>query len=82
VVRRPVVIGRECLVENCFIGPFTAVGDCSKLYNVGIEHSVILEGCEIRDIQHIEDSLLGKNARACRGSDARSALRMFLGDGA
>jgi len=82
VVRGPVVIGRECLVENCFIGPFTAIGDYSRLYNVGIEHSVILEGCEIRGIQRIEDSLLGKNARAFRGSDARSALRMFLGDDA
>jgi glucose-1-phosphate thymidylyltransferase len=82
VVRGPVVIGKGCLVENCFIGPFTAVGDGSRLCNVGIEHSVILEGCEIKDIQRIEDSLLGKNARACRSGDNRKALRMFLGDDA
>jgi len=64
----------------CFIVPFTAVGDGTRLFNVGIEHSVILEGCEIRDILRIEDSLLGKNARACRTPGGRKALRLFLGD--
>jgi len=82
VIRGPVVIGKECLVENCFIGPFTAIGEGSKLYNVGIEHAVVLEGCEIRDVQRIEDSLLGKNARVCRAENSRRALRLFLGDDA
>jgi len=81
-VRGPVVIGENVAVENCFIGPFTAVGNGSKLHNVGIEHSVILEGCEIRDIQRIEDSLLGKGAMVCRSTDNRRALKMFLGDDA
>ena len=82
VVRGPVVIGKNVTIENCFIGPFTAVGNGSRLYNVGIEHSVLLEGCELRDIQRIEDSLLGKCAKVCRGGDNRRALRMFLGDDA
>jgi len=82
VVRGPVVIGKYCVVENCFVGPFTAVGDESRLSNVGIEHSVILEGCELKDIQRIEDSLLGRGARVCRAGDNRRALRMFLGDDA
>ncbi|WP_338827376.1 hypothetical protein [Neomoorella thermoacetica] len=55
VVRGPAVIGRDCVVENCFIGPFTAVGDSCRLYNVSLEHSVILEGCEIKDVQRIEE---------------------------
>ena len=73
---------KNCTVENCFIGPFTVIGDESRLANVGIEHSVILEGCELRDIQRVEDSLLGRGARVCRAGDNRRALRMFLGDDA
>ncbi len=82
VVRGPAVIGRDCVIENCFVGPFTAIGDNCRLYNVGLEHSVILEGCEIKDIQRIEDSLLGKSAKVCHAGDNRRALRMFLGDDA
>ncbi|WXJ94747.1 hypothetical protein MCACP_12220 [Neomoorella carbonis] len=41
---------------------------------------MILEGCEIKDVRRIEDSLLGKGARVCYGGNNRRALRsMFLG---
>lgn len=81
-IRGPVVIGKNVTVKDCFIGPFTAIGDDSKLYNVGVEHSVILEGCLLKDIHRVEDSLLGKSAKVYRGEDNRRALRMFLGDDA
>ena len=38
VVRGPSVIGRYCVVENCFIGPFTAVGDNCRLYRARPEN--------------------------------------------
>lgn len=38
VVRGPSVIGRYCVVENCFIGPFTAVGSNCRLYRARPEN--------------------------------------------
>lgn len=82
VIRGPAVIGKGCVVENCFVGPFTAIGDYCRLYDVGLEHSVLLEDCVLKGIRRIEDSLLGKGARVYHAGDNRRALRMFLGDDA
>lgn len=79
-IRGPAVIGKGATVIDSFVGPFTAVGDGSRLERVAVEHSVILEGCELRDIPRLEDSLLGRNVKVGRGSGRSHALRMFVGD--
>lgn len=81
-VRGPVVIGRGVEVVDAFIGPFTAVGDGCRLERVAVEHSVLLEGCLLRDVPRLEDSLLGRNARVVKGDGRSGAVRLFLGDDA
>ncbi|MBE3585678.1 MAG: glucose-1-phosphate thymidylyltransferase [Thermoanaerobacter sp.] len=79
-VRGPVVIGKNAVIENSFIGPFTAVGDGAHLCDVAVEHSVILEGCEIRDVERLEDSLIGRNVKVLRAPESRRRLQLFMGD--
>jgi glucose-1-phosphate thymidylyltransferase len=46
-----------------------------------IEHSIVLEGAEIRDLgNRVEDSLIGKNVRIYRVPLKPSAYRFMLGD--
>ena len=79
-VRGPVVVGRNVLIEDSFVGPFTAVGDGTYLKDVAVEHSVILEGCEIVGVERIEDSLVGRNVKVVRCPQSRRRLQLFLGD--
>ncbi|OPX91406.1 MAG: Glucose-1-phosphate thymidylyltransferase [Pelotomaculum sp. PtaB.Bin104] len=82
VIRGPVVIGENCRIIRSFIGPFTAVGNGSILEDVNIEHSVILDRCELRQVPRLEDSLIGTGAKVGKKNSEHKALHLFLGDDA
>ncbi len=78
-VRGPAVIGGGCVIQNSFIGPYTSIGDNVKVLNSSIEYSIVLEGACIEDVERLEESLVGKNARVVKNR-ARKALRLHVGD--
>ena len=78
-IRGPAVIGENCLIQDSFIGPFTSIGAQSRVENSVIEHSVILSGAIVSQVDRLEDSLLGRNARVARHNRHRS-LQLLLGD--
>jgi glucose-1-phosphate thymidylyltransferase len=78
-VRGPAVIGEGCLIQDSFIGPFTSIGDHSRVENSVVEHSVLLAGVTLSQVDRLEDSLLGRNARVAKHNRHRS-LQLLLGD--
>lgn len=78
-IRGPAVIGEGCLIQDSFIGPFTSIGDHSRVEHSVIEHSVLLAGVTLAQVDRLEDSLLGRNARVARHNRHRS-LQLLLGD--
>jgi len=78
-IRGPVVIGADCLIKDSFIGPFTSIGDHSRVEASVIEHSVLLTGVTLFQVDRLEDSLIGRNARVARHNRRRS-LQLLLGD--
>jgi glucose-1-phosphate thymidylyltransferase len=81
VVRGPAIIGRDAVIENAYVGPFTAVGDGVNIRGSEIEHSIILEGSSVTDVGgRIESSLLGRNVRVYRAATKPRAYNFMLGD--
>ena len=81
MIRGPVTIGKNCKIQNCFIGPYTSVADDTTLIDIDIEHSVILKGATLEGISsRIVDSLVGERAHLKVAPQRPKALRFMIGD--
>ncbi len=78
-IRGPCIIGKNVSIENSFIGPYTSVGDCSVIINSNVEYCVIQENVIIKDVERLEESLIGKNAKVTRNQRNRT-IRLHVGD--
>jgi glucose-1-phosphate thymidylyltransferase len=80
-VRGPAVIGPGTSVRDAYIGPFTAIGPDCELSGCEIEHSIVLEGSIIRNVERrIADSLIGREVIVERSPLRPQAIRLLLGD--
>jgi glucose-1-phosphate thymidylyltransferase len=78
-IRGPAVIGGNCLIEGSYIGPYTSIGDGSRILKSSIEHSVILENASIENVDRLEESLIGRNAKIVKNK-MREAVKLNIGD--
>jgi glucose-1-phosphate thymidylyltransferase len=82
-VRGPAIIGAGSLIEDAYIGPYTAIGADVETVACELEHSIVLSGSRIRDLEHrIEASLIGKDVKIGRGPALPKAYRFVVGDSA
>ncbi len=80
-VRGPAIIGRGALVEDAYIGPYTAVSDDVVVRNAEVEHSIILNGSRLENLPaRVESSLIGKDVVIERTDAQPRALRFMVGD--
>jgi glucose-1-phosphate thymidylyltransferase len=78
-IRGPCVIGGGCVIKNSFIGPYTSIGNGTKIIDSSIEYSVILEDAQISGVDRLEVSLIGKNAKVTR-NHRNGCLKLHVGD--
>ncbi|MBE7386069.1 MAG: glucose-1-phosphate thymidylyltransferase [Leptolyngbya sp. SIO1E4] len=80
-IRGPVVIGKNCHIENCFVGSYSSIADEVRLIDVEMDHSVILKGAVIENLpQRIVDSLIGRRAKLVHSPKRPKASRFMIGD--
>ena len=80
-IRGPAIIGENCYLENCFIGPYTSIANSATLIDADLEHSVILQGAKIDRIQQrLVDSVIGRRAQLAVALKRPKALRFMIGD--
>lgn len=81
VIRGPAIIGEDTRVVNSYVGPFTSVYHHCLIENSELEHCIILEHSQVRDMPaRLEDSLIGRNVTITRSPIKPKAYKMTLGD--
>jgi glucose-1-phosphate thymidylyltransferase len=80
-VRGPAIVGAGARLSDCYIGPYTAIGENCVISGAEVEHSILLAGCEVSDLDgRMESSLLGRNVTVRRNDRQPRAYRFMVGD--
>jgi glucose-1-phosphate thymidylyltransferase len=80
-VRGPAIVGADARLSDCYIGPYTAIGEGCTISGSEVEHSILLAGCTVSDLNgRMESSLLGRNVTVRRGERQPRAYRFLVGD--
>ncbi len=80
-VRGPAVIGAGAQLRDCYVGPYTAIGERCSIAGAEVEHSILLEGSSVCELDgRMESSLLGRNVSVRRGNSQPRAYRFMVGD--
>jgi glucose-1-phosphate thymidylyltransferase len=80
-VRGPAIIGAGARLRDCYVGPYTAIGEHCSIQNAEVEHSILLAGAVVHGLDgRMESSLLGRNVRIGRDHRQPRAYRFLVGD--
>ncbi len=81
IIRGPCIIGEDCRISSCYIGPYTSIQDGAELKNIEMENSIVLRGARIENIQgRIHTSLIGRDVQITRREGKPSGITLMLGD--
>ena len=81
LIRGPVIIGKNCVIEDAYIGPFTSIGDGVRVRKAEIEHSIIFDQVDINCGARIIDSIVGYNASITPAEETLPrGHRLIIGD--
>lgn len=80
VIMGPCIIGKDCLISDSYIGPFTSVGHGCRICGTEVEDSIIMDDSRISNAGKIVESLIGKNVRIREGVSKPKGHRLIVGD--
>ncbi|MHA2620551.1 MAG: glucose-1-phosphate thymidylyltransferase [bacterium JZ-2024 1] len=81
VVHGPAIIGQDCRLQSCYIGPFTSLHNRVTVESAELENSIVLEGACISGLRtRIESSLLGAGCQVTATDRRPRTVRLMLGD--
>jgi glucose-1-phosphate thymidylyltransferase len=81
VIRGPAIIGENCVIEDSYVGPFTAIGNNTVIRKSEVEYSIILRDCKILSVGiRLEGSILGNDVEVVEGTGKPRVHRFMIGD--
>lgn len=79
VIKGPVLIGDNVVLEQSTVGPYVTIGEGSVLKNCTVTESIIFSGAEIVTSISIAESIIGEKVRV-RSSEISRSRRLIVGD--
>ncbi|MFC1849168.1 glucose-1-phosphate thymidylyltransferase [candidate division CSSED10-310 bacterium] len=79
-IRGPVILGHGVRIEDSFVGPFSSIGNKTRIIGSSVEHVVLLENCQVNGISRLEDSIMGRNAIVRKINNIRRAVSLIVSD--
>ena len=80
-VRGPAIVGAGARLVDAYVGPYSAIGAGCVIERAEVEHSILLEGSAVRDLDaRMESSLLGRDVTIGRAGGQPRAYRFLVGD--
>lgn len=81
-VRGPAYIGAGAVIEDGFIGPYTAIGKNAQVIQSEVEYSILMDDAQIRHLPYrLDSSILGQGVVVDgSGNTRRHTLQLVLGD--
>jgi len=81
VVRGPTIIGKNTVIKDSFIGPFTSIFHDVTIENSELTRCIVLEHTHICDVDgRIEDSLIGRHVEIQQDKRKPRSIKVNLGD--
>ncbi len=82
-LRGPVVVGDGAVLEDAFVGPYTAVGPDAVVLGAEIDYTMVLPGAEIRyPGRRMQGCLIGEGAIVRQTFSMPAGMRLRIGAGA
>ena len=80
-IRDSAIIGDNTTIEESYIGAYSAIGTGCTISGSEVEYSIIMDDCQINQVQQrIESSLLGNEVEILRSKAKPATHRFMLGD--
>lgn len=77
----PLAIAERRLIKDSLVGPFTSVGAGTMIEHSSVEYSVLMEDCDIYQVDHLIDSITGKGASLVGKQQGVRAIGLLLSHG-
>lgn len=83
VIRGPVHIATGAVIEDSYIGPYTAIGQDSKVIAAEVEYSILLPEAQVTYLSNrLDSSVIGQGVavNGRKNGPVKNTMRLVLGD--
>lgn len=80
VIKGPAIVGKDCVIKDSYIGPYTSIGNSCTIINSEVEDSVVMDGAKLIDAGNITDSLIGRSVVIEKNKRLPKGSKFVIGD--